>query len=488
MPVPQKDLDGAPFTTVENVQMKLSALLSILRARRGVALLTLAITVATTIIVSLLLPRTYEASTSLVVNSKGTDALTGGTIPAQLVPGFISTYMSTQTDIVQSMGVALKVVDRLKLTEDPGLAKRFDNARAGEGGFREWIAQSLLDNLKVKPSRESSVMTISYKSDDPKKAAQTANAFAAVYQDVSIDMAVDPSRKAWRYINGQIRSIRDNFEAAQKRVSQYQLENNIVNADSRLDVETARLNELSNRLVLAQDALMEATSRKAHAQGGKAADSPDIAGDPVVQNLRADLARARARLATLSETLTPDHPHYRKAKAEADELRAALNSHMASSSAALGNNAAILEQRAAEAKAALEAQREKVLDLNRKRDELALLTNEMENARRAYEAISQRLTQTDLQGHANHSDIAVVAEALAPTDPSSPKLLLNIALAVVVGGLLGVAAAGMAELRDYRVRPEANLVETFGLPVLGIVRRADGETGRHPRLAGPAPA
>ena len=88
--------------------MNFSQFILILRARYKIILSILTITVLTTLVVSLLLPKTYKATTALLLNYKGTDPVTGVTLPAQLMPG----YMATQVDIINSPSTALKVVDQ----------------------------------------------------------------------------------------------------------------------------------------------------------------------------------------------------------------------------------------------------------------------------------------------------------------------------------------------------------------------------------------
>src|SRR5690606_34838308 len=134
---------------------------------------TLCVTVATTLIVSLLMPKAYRASTTMVVNYRASDPVSGSTLPAQLLPG----YMATQLDIINSKAVALKVVDDLALDTDPAVRALFLKDTEGRGELRDWAATSLQKKMKATPARESSAINISYTDPDPRRAAQVANAF-----------------------------------------------------------------------------------------------------------------------------------------------------------------------------------------------------------------------------------------------------------------------------------------------------------------------
>jgi succinoglycan biosynthesis transport protein ExoP len=444
--------------------MNFTQFLLILRARYKIILLTLFITVATTVVVSLLLPKTYKATTSLVLNYKGIDPVTGLTLPAQLMPG----YMATQVDIINSPRIALKVVDDLKLVESPAVNEQFMADTEGKGTIRDWLAGLLLKNLDVVPARESSVLDITFKGADPEFAATVANAFASSYQQISVQLKVEPSQKASGYFNEQINLLRGRLEQAQNRLSTYQQEHGIVNADNRLDIESARLAELSSQLVLAQSQAMEAGSRQRQAQGN-AGSSPDVMANPLVQNMKSSLAMAEAKFADTAQKLDKNHPQYQAAKSEVDKLRSNLEEQIRIASSGVAGNARVLQQREADIRAALAAQRAKVMELNAARDELKVLTNDVESAQRAFESVSQRYTQTSMEGQSNQSDIAILNPAIAPILPASPKLLLNILVSIFLGTMLGLGFGMLAELMNRRVRSAEDLVDVLKAPVLGVI-------------------
>jgi chain length determinant protein EpsF len=443
--------------------MNFSQFLHVLRARKWIVLAVLFVTVLATVVVSLILPKNYKATASILLNYKGVDPVTGMTMPGQLLPG----YVATQTDIIGSKNVALRVVDQLGLARNPAVIEQFRESTEGKGTVRDWLADLLLKKLDIVPSRESSVVEISFKGTDPAFVATVANAFADEYQKISVQLKVEPMKQASSYFNTQLKLLRDNVELTQARLSKYQQENGIVSVDNRLDVESNRLNDLSAQLVAAQGQLMEANSRAGMANGS--AESPDVAGSPLVQNLKIGLGNAEAKLAELGQRLDRNHPQYQSAKAEVDKLRSDLNAAVKSTGNSVGNNAAILRRREAEVRAALAEQKKKVLELNRTRDELGVLAKDAESAQRAFDATAQRSSQTRLEGQVEQSDVALLNPAVPPIDASSPKVMLNTLLSIVLGSMLGVGLAMAAELLDRRVRSETDLSEALDIPVFGVI-------------------
>lgn len=446
--------------------MNLSILLLALRARYKIVLLTLAVTLLVTVAISLNLPKNYTAGVSMVVNYKGVDPVTGVSVPAQLMPG----YIATQVDIIKSRSVALKVVDELKLAENPTVQAQFEEAAKGRGTLRDWLADMLLQKVDVVPARDSSVLTITFRGNDPQFVALAANAFANAYLDTSVQLKIDPVRRASGYITTQIKTLRDQYELAQSRLSKYQKENDIYSADNRLDVETARLNELSSQLVMVQSQSMDAASRRRQVEGN-GNTSPDVMNNPLIQNLQGSLALAEAKLADTTQRLSPNHPEYIAAKSQVDKLRSNLQEQMRISSRSVAATADITQRRESELRAAVAGQKAKVQALNGARNEFNVLTNEMENARRAYELASQRLNQISLEGQSKEADIAILTAATPPLYAAGPRTLTNIALAVVVGTILGLGGVLVLELLDQRIRSAAHLTEALDLPVIGVIQK-----------------
>lgn len=444
--------------------MNFTQFLLIVRARYRIILITLIATILTTLAFSLLLPKSYKATTSLVINYKGVDPVTGVVLPALLMPG----YMATQVDIISSRTVALKVVDDLKLTEGPIVKEQFIKATEGEGTIRDWLADLLLKKMDVVPSRESSVIDISFKGADPQFAAGIANAFASAYQQVSIQLKSEPSQKASGYITDQIKLLRQKLEQAQNKLSAYQKAHGIINADNRLDVESARLNDLSTQLVLAQAQSMEARSRQRQTQDSANA-SPDVLANPLVQTIKSSLSIAEAKFADTSQQLGKNHPQYKAAKSEIEQLHANLDEQIKLTSGGVAGNARIYQQREAEIRAALFAQKNTVITLNSARDEFKVLTTEMENAQRAYEGAALRYNQTNMEGQSNQSDIAVLNLAIAPIVPANRKVLLNTLLAIFLGTMLGLGLGLLTELMDRRVRSTEDMGDVLQIPVLGVL-------------------
>ena len=445
--------------------MSPSQIFLILRARFRIVLGTFLVAVLTATVISLLLPRYYTATSQLVVNYKGVDSVTGSPVLTQQQPG----YLDTQMAIIRSPSTAQQVVDDLRLVNHPLFLEEFAEDD-GKGQLRDWIASHLLLKLEVETSKESNVLNVSFSAQDPELAAAVANAFARAYRERSTWLKANPAQQASQYFGDRIKSLRDNLEQAQSRLSAYQQEKGITSADQKLDMETARLGELSQQLVAAQSLAIEARSRQQSVRRN-ATDSPDVAQSPVIQSLKVEESRAAGKLAELAERLGPSHPQYEAAQAELDKIRGQLQREVRSVSQSIGSTAQIQERREADLRAELAQQKSRVLEMNRMRDEMTVLQSDADNAQKALDAATQRFTATSMEGQSNQSDISILSEAQLPTAPSSPRIALNILLAVFLGGVLGAGLGLIAELLDRRLRSSNDLAELLQVPVVALAGR-----------------
>lgn len=439
--------------------MTLQQFLLILRARARVALYTLLATVLTTLVVSLLLPKQYTAGTGVVIDVKSPDPIMGMVLPGMISPG----YMATQVDIINSDRVSQRVVKLLRLDENPTIQEEWKDDTEGKGDIVVWLATLLQKKLDVKPSRESNVININYTGADPAFAAALANAYAQAFIDVSLDLKVEPARQNALWFEGQTKLVRDKLEAAQKALSAYQQKTGIVATDERLDHETAKLNELSTQLTIVQGQTADSHSKS---KSGGTDTLAEVMQNPLIQGLKSDIARLDAKLQESNINLGKNHPQTQRVESELASLRSKLAAETKAVSSSLGTSYQVGKQKEEDLRRAIEAQKTRLLDLTKQRDEISVLKRDVETAQRAFEGVSQRSSTTRLESLSVQTNAVVLTPASPPVEHSKPKVLLNVLVSIFLGTLLGVGAALMLEILDRRVRSPEDLEQTLELPVL----------------------
>ncbi|MFH1986420.1 MAG: chain length determinant protein EpsF [Pseudomonadota bacterium] len=440
--------------------MTFQQFLLILWARRKLALSIFGVTVLTTLVISLMLPKEYTATTSLVIDVKSPDPIAGMIMQGMMTPA----YMATQIDIINSDRVAGRVVKLLGFEKSAEAVANWKEASEGKGTLESYYANILQKKLDIKPSRESNVINVNFSGGDPAFAAAVANAFAQAYIDTSIEMRVEPARQYSAWFEERQKGLRAALEKAQSRLSAYQQEKGIVVTDDRMmDNETARLNDLTMQLSAAQAQRADASSRQ---KSGTSELSLEVLQNPLVQGLKAEIARAESQLSQISSNFGKNHPQVQQLEAQIAEQRQQLREEIGriSGGAAVASKFGIVKQD--ELKKAIEEQKKRVLSIRSERDELSVLVNDVETARRAYEAVGQRMTQTNLEGQSQQTNVLVLSPATEPTQHSKPKVFLNVLVSIFLGTMLGVGAALVLELSQRRIRSAEDLTLALDLPVL----------------------
>ena len=269
--------------------------------------------------------------------------------------------------------------------------------------------------------------------------------------------------------------MRDNLEKAQSALSAFQQKKGLIATSEGADAETAKLNNLMGQLTAMEVQTADATSKQ------KSSDMetlPAVMQNSLVAALRSDIGRKEAALQDAALNLGKNHPQYQRMASEIDSLKKQLvveTRHVATSFTTLK---AANREVESELRAAIAAQKKKVLALKDERDQLAVLQRDVIAAQSAYDSVTRRYNQTSLESQITQTNVSVLNSAIAPLEPSSPNIPKILAMAVFFGFLLGGSAAFLLELIDRRVRSAEDLAEMLQLPVLVVI-----EPPRRPLLA-----
>jgi succinoglycan biosynthesis transport protein ExoP len=449
------------------MNMNLQQILLILAARWKVVLLVLIGTVAVTLGITSLLPKQYTATATVIVDSRSPDPIATVLMQSGMVPQLT---MATQVDIIKSDRVARRAVKMLKLDENDAVKQEWIEATGGQGRLDVWLAALFLKKLTAKqPARDSSLISITFEAADPGVAEAVANAFAQAYIDVNVELKVEPAKQYMGWFALQSQLLRETLEKAQAKLSKFQQEKGIVASDEARDNETVKLGALSAQLTTAQGQTADATGRQ---NSGDAADTlPEIAQHPVITALKADITRQEAKLQESSVNLGKNHPQYRRIEAELAVLKDKLRFETQHLARGFSTSRGVSSDKQAELKAAIKAQRTKLLQIKIDRDELAVLQRDVDAAKKAFEAVANRLNQASLDSQATQTNVAVLTPAVAPIRPSSPKITMFALLGIAAGAMLGIAAACLPEMLNPRIRSTEALAGMPQLPVLGVIER-----------------
>ena len=438
-----------------------------LKARRKVFLLVFAFTVITAVVVSLVVPKRYDAVATVLIDARDEQTMSPD---MRVSPRERAGYLFTQIDLIQSGKVAHRVVRDLKLAQQPGVRDAWESDTGGLGTIDDWLANRLLKHLQV-DNGASNILLIKYSDSDPAFAAAVANDFARAYLQTALEMRTQPGREAAAWFEGQLKSLRSDVLRAQSRLTAYQKKTGVV-GDAHADLDYTRLTEISAQLSAARGAVSDAETRykqarEAAASVGGAGELPEVLNNPYIITVKTALQAAEARLDEESQVLGPKHPQYLRTELEVRTLRQRLNGETKKLIASLGNAAAQAKQHEQELAAALVAQQRQIVKARDASVEMAVLSRDLESAQRAYDQATRRYLDVKVDSEARQTNLAMLTPAVAPITPAVPKIWLISLLSVFVGLLLAAGVVYLLEMTDRRVRSRGDLEQKLAVPSLG---------------------
>jgi polysaccharide biosynthesis transport protein len=411
---------------------------------------------------------------------KSADPIAGAVMPALAVAG----YMATQAEVIKSERVIARALREQKLDVDPVWQARWKEATSGRGDLLAWQTAQVLRHFEVLPSKEANVITVEYKAPTPESAAAMANAIIKAYVATTVELRSEPAKQYDSFFDGRAQRLREALEKAQSRLSAYQQEAGVVATDERLDVENTRLAELSSQLVTAQAMAGESGSRQQLARGN-ADQTPEVLASPLIGGLVAELARQEARLDELKTAHGDQHPNVLQARAGIEQVRTRIDTETRKVAASVAVNNSVNVNRVAQMRAALEAQRTRVLRLKSQRDQAGVFQRDVDNASQAYSAAAARVSQANLESNATQTNVSTLKVATPPALPSRPRVFVNTAVSVVLGLLLALVVVVLRESRDQRLRADDDVQVYLQQPLFGVLpdnRAAQAISGQLRRL------
>lgn len=430
---------------------------------------------AVVLLAALVMPQRYKAAAEILIEEESHDPIAGVALPGAGSPS----RMTTEADVLRSERVVLRALQALRPQDLQALRDRWQSATGGEGDFNDWVVLHLQKTTDVRPTRDSRVLYVAHSARDPEFAAAFVNALVKAYVATAVDLRIEPVRQYNTFFDERARLLRERLHEAQRRSSEFHRRNGITTTDEKLDVEDARLAELSAQVVALQARAGEA-QRKRSAAASDPGGMEDVLKDTTVAALSGALALQQTRQQELMERLGSRHPQLIEAQAATVDLAARLDLAKQRAAAGFEGASKVLAGQLAERTRALEAQRQKVLQRKAVRDEARLLQNEVEVAQRAFDAVIDRLNRTTLEKSAPQVNVSVLKAAAVPSIPTSGSLTARFSVGAVAGLLLALLAVVVAEMRDRRLRDAEDVLGTLKQPLLTVLHQRRPPNARSP--------
>jgi uncharacterized protein involved in exopolysaccharide biosynthesis len=412
--------------------------------------------------VAMIQPRSYLATSSLLLDLSQTDPTDSNTQQQQARIDTDS-IIATQTDVIRSAKVT-NAIARESGFVDATPADLPPEARLQQAAVR------VQKGLIITTGRQSNVLQLQFLDPDPATAARVANLAAQIYMREQVELRASPARGSAKWFDSRTADVRRRYEVAQKRLSDFQRANGIIGVD-RMDLEGEKIKNLSVQLVQAQ-----ADAAAARSKSGSSSVS-EVASAVVVQSLEEEVAKASAHVSELAKTLGPNHPQMTAALALQRELEGKLASARATQAQSMTANSVAASRREGDLKARMSEQEGRMIRMSTVQDQLMVLQRDVDATRQTYDTVRQRFNEAALKSQISQPNANLLDEASVPLLPARPNVLLWLIAGLALGMVAGVAVVVIAEILKPRVRSAAGLEKATEVDVI-----ADLSPARRPRI------
>lgn len=479
----QLPLDHVPVPLEPEEEFHLSQWIAVVRRRWRLLAAVCGVVLAVSVVKYAMTPKEYRATTTLQIERRVSGIATMENL-FRVDPWDMEFY-PTQYRLLQSRGLAERVVKNLRLAEDPV----FNPVRAGLPTGREQavtaaddqallgaLAGKLLGGLEVNPIRNTRLVEVSYRAPTPELAARVANGVAEAFIDWGIETRYATVGKASSFLASQIETLKGEIQDKEAQLQAYSRRTDIVALDPGSNVTMQRLEALNRDYVQAVSERITKESRYKELTSGPKETVADSLSGGLVSQLRQELLKMERDYATRLQTYKPEWPAMQELKGQIERARQHLASVVDETVNASLESARAEYQTALRREQALAAElarlKAEAMQLNSAAVEYNNLKVEVSTRRALLDDLLRKQSETEvasrLQG-TRDSNVVIVDRALVPGGPYRPSLRRSLAMGLLLGLGLGLGAVFLAEYLDRTIKTPDDVDRILALPVLAVI-------------------
>ncbi len=420
---------------------------------------------ATYLISSRLTP-IYQATAKMDVDRRIPAGVVGEEA-SQAATGDDDAFMATQGELIQSDAVLRPVAEKYHLLEaEKQLAKL-----PAERARKKSDAPVYLNNLKITRPVNTYILDISYRSPDPSKAAEVANAIAYSYLRHTFEIRMESSNALSTFMEKQLDELRAKMEASDLALAKFEQELNVINPEDKTNILSSRLLQLNTEFTNAQaDRVRKEAAFESLRSGSLAAAEVSGQGDEL-NRLLDRVNQAKQHLATVASIYGPAHQEYRKAandlaevQRQFEEMRKNVAQRVETDFRQSLTREEMLSKAVAETKAEYD-------QLNTRSFQYQQLKRDADTNKALYSDLERRIKEAGINAGFQNSSIRIADLARPPDAPVFPRKTLYLILAFLVSSVVAVCAAILADVLDNTIRDSAQAAHALDTSVLGTLPR-----------------
>jgi capsular exopolysaccharide synthesis family protein len=452
----------------------------ILLKRKWWVIWTLAGVVALTVLVILIMTPIYKATTVLQITQDNQGPKISNADTQTFLKGNqeISNFQGTQYKILTSRGVAARVIEALKLQETPEFkAIAAKDPEAPPEKVQSEMIDLFLSKLVVTPVKDTYLVEVAFKSQDRKLAKKVTDLLGREYMQLVIDSRTQSFTLVKEWLGKQLQQMGDKVQASQKKLFEFGQKHDFYAMEDKDNVIIKKYIELSALLTKAQSERMakEAQYRQIKEKGPHA---PQVTNNPLIMNLRQEMAAQTAKVSGLDRTFLPGHPTMQAEQANLKALRGRLQGEVKRLQKTIKADYEAAVKAENLLTQALAEQKDRLAKLQHNLVDFQILKRDAQTTEKLYKALLERMQETTVASTMVAGNVAVIDPPEAPYDPYLPRPLLFVMLSGITGLFLGVGMAFLVEYLDNSIKTTEDVERVVQLPSLGVVPLCLSDNGK----------
>ncbi len=383
--------------------------------------------------------------------------------------------IQTEMSILTSDQVALETLNDLSPEQfrafagfDKG-AMNFSPVNQQLSRKQENLLGSFKKSLSTKQVEGTQLIEIRFKSGDPQLAASIVNHVIDAYARGNFDSRYDSVNQVRVWLSKQMDDLKGRAASAQRKLADFQEENNLLGTDPSNNTTVDRLKLLNERLTEAEgDRIVKEAQMRAAASGDPAILA-SLLPDPQLQALQSQEGTLYAQYIQLSSKFGSAYPPLADVKQQLASVKAQLAQDVQVISGRLKEDYDAADRTEEMLRQQYQIETGKAFALNRTQADYSVLLAEATSSRDLYDTLQYKLQQASVDAGLNSVNTMIVDKARAPIDPVEPKKGLILAFGLILGAATGIGSALLRESLSDQIQSLANLEHSTGLMGLATI-------------------
>jgi succinoglycan biosynthesis transport protein ExoP len=447
----------------------------------------------------------YESTSTIELNKSSGGSMDVGIsdILSQQLGSDVDSLLvdqQTETAILEGDSLALEVIQHLSLASRPPFQSPAGQRSEDASEARTRLLTVFKEGLKVSPIRGTRLIQVSYDSQDPRQAAQIANAIIESYKNQYLRSHYNATSEASDWLTQQLAELKTNVEESEKKLTDFEKETGIISLNLMPagagnesggggqihSVVIEKLDALNSELTTAEANRIEKEAIYHLVQSGRGDVIVGLENDPLavqsksmvltqgggvsnLQQLQQQEDELHVNIAQASTTFGANNRHLKEMQSQLRAIQEQIREEFQRIALRAQADFQLSQQTENEIRRQFDQQQAAASKLNEKTVQFAVLSQEAYSRKKLYEDLFTKLQEANVSAGLKATNISVVDPARPQSRPVRPRRLINLMMGMFFGVFLGFSTAFVAESLDRTVSDPVEFEEITGRPVIGVV-------------------